>query len=492
MHNSLDKNSKQCLGDIGFDGFFALFLFMSLPDQSNASQPGGAWAAAGLGMESIILREETPSPTPRTSLLAPTALKAFLAATIGYSLYYICRLSLSVVKGPLIGEGLFTEFELGLIGSALFYSYAIGKLVNGFLADRVNVRKFATWGLLVSAIINLALGFHTGFYFFFILWLVNGWVQSIGAPAFIIGMTRWFSEKERGTYYGFWSASHNIGEGMTFVLTAIVVSSLGWRQGWFLSAALGFLGVLIIWFFFRENPAFCAPCPKLDADAEVKPPDVHNAHSRLLRNPMVWLISLASMFMYVSRYSVNSWGIFFLEKSKDYSIEQASMIVSVASIFGVAGTVTSGWLSDKFFNGDRAVPTVLAGALNAFSLALFVLTPHFVILDVGCMVVFGVTIGALICYLGGLMAVDIADKGATGAALGIVGMASYAGAGSQDVISGYLIGANKSIVDGASQYNFLPMGIFWITCASLSVLMSVIAWRLQRRKRRYGEKPVLT
>ena len=389
---------------------------------------------------------ETEAPTPRTSLFAPTAMKAFFAATIGYSLFYICRLSLSVVKGPLIGEGLFTEFELGLIGSALFYSYAIGKLVNGFLADRVNVRKFASAGLLISALVNLILGFHAGFGLFFALWLVNGWVQSIGAPACIIGLTRWFSEKECGTYYGFWSSSHNIGEGMTFVLTSIVVTSLGWRQGWWLSAALGFLGVLIFWFFFRENPAYPTPAPQSTSSAATDPADVRRAHSRLLKNPMVWLISLGSMFMYVSRYSVNSWGIFFLQNSKGYTIEQASMIVSISSIFGVAGTVASGWVSDKFFNGERAVPTVLAGALNALSLAIFVLTPHLAAVDIGTMVVFGVTIGALICYLGGLMAVDIADKGAVGAALGIVGMASYAGAGTQDIISGYLIGANKSVV----------------------------------------------
>jgi len=426
--------------------------------------------------------EEAHAPIAGHSFLVPSGMKAFFAATIGYSLYYICRLSISVVKGPMIGEGLFTEFELGLIGSALFYSYAIGKLVNGFLADRVNVRKFASVGLLISAFINLLLGFHAGFSLFFALWLVNGWVQSIGAPSCIIGLTRWFSQKECGTYYGFWSASHNLGEGMTFVLTSIVVTSLGWRQGWLFSASLGLLGVLIFWFFFRENPAYSNTTLKLAVDSKSEQAGVRKAHSRLLKNPMVWLISLSSMFMYVSRYSVNSWGIFFLEKSKDYSIEQASMIVSVGSIFGVIGTITSGWLSDKFFNGDRAVPTVLCGVFNAVSLTLFVLTPHFLALDLGCMVVFGVTIGALICYLGGLMAVDIADKGAVGAALGIVGMASYAGAGSQDIISGYLIGANRSVVDGATAYNFLPMGIFWITCASLSVLMSFAVWGIQRRK----------
>jgi OPA family sugar phosphate sensor protein UhpC-like MFS transporter len=414
--------------------------------------------------------------------LAPTALKAFLAATFGYSLYYVCRLSISVLKSPLVAEGHLTEFQLGLIGSALFYSYAVGKLFNGFFSDRVSIRKFATAGLLISAAINLILGFHTGFFLFFGLWLVNGWVQSMGASSFIIGLTRWFPPKRRGTFYGLWSASHNIGEGMTFILTATVVTSLGWRFGWWLAGCLGLLGCLIIWFFFRDNPNYIVPTDEPEAITEATRQEAKAAQMRLLRNPTIWLIAAASMFMYVSRYSINSWGIFFLEKSKGYSIEQASMIISVSSVFGVAGTIASGWLSDKFFSGERAIPTILAGILNAISITIFLLVPHSVALDIICMAFFGTAIGALICYLGGLMAVDIAEKGATGAALGIVGMASYAGAGTQDIISGYLIAANKTTTGGGSTYDFLPMGIFWIVSAILSVLMSVAAWRIHRSR----------
>ena len=43
---------------------------------------------------------------------------------------------------PIIDEGLFTETQLGIIGSALFFSYAAGKLVNGFIADHINIRRF--------------------------------------------------------------------------------------------------------------------------------------------------------------------------------------------------------------------------------------------------------------------------------------------------------------------------------------------------------------
>ena len=69
-------------------------------------------------------------------------LQSFLAGTIGYSLYYVCRMSINVVKQPLIDEGILSAGQLGLIGSALLFVYAIGKFMNGFIADYCNIRRF--------------------------------------------------------------------------------------------------------------------------------------------------------------------------------------------------------------------------------------------------------------------------------------------------------------------------------------------------------------
>ena len=44
----------------------------------------------------------------------------FLSATFGYGMYYVCRLSLNVVKKPIVDEGIFSETDLGIIGSVLF------------------------------------------------------------------------------------------------------------------------------------------------------------------------------------------------------------------------------------------------------------------------------------------------------------------------------------------------------------------------------------
>ena len=91
-------------------------------------------------------------------------------------------------------------------------------------------------------------------------------------------------------------------------------------------------------------------------------------------------------------------------------------------------------------------------------------------------------IGVLLCFLGGLMAVDIAPRNASGAALGIVGIASYIGAGLQDVMSGLLIEGNKRLVDGVEVYDFTYINWFWIGAAVMSVVLALLVWNAGRKK----------
>ena len=54
----------------------------------------------------------------------------FLSATLGYAIYYVCRLSMNIVRKPIVDDGIFTETELGIIGSCLFFVYAVGKMFS--------------------------------------------------------------------------------------------------------------------------------------------------------------------------------------------------------------------------------------------------------------------------------------------------------------------------------------------------------------------------
>lgn len=405
----------------------------------------------------------------------------FLSATLGYGIYYVCRLSMNIVRKPIVDDGVFTESQLGIIGSCLFFVYAVGKLTNGFLADRSNVKRFMSTGLLCSALINLCLGFTESFLAFAVLWGLNGWFQSMGAASGVVSLSRWFEPERRGTYYGFWSASHNIGEALTFITIALLVSWFGWRYGLVGAGLVGLLGFALLWLFMRDTPQslgyLLEEKQKKSENVRPKSVDFNQAQKAVLRNPAIWILALSSAFMYISRYAVNSWGVFYLEAQKGYDTLDASFIISISSVCGIIGTVFSGLVSDKFFKGSRNVPALVFGLMNVVALCIFLLVPgvHFW-LDVIAMILFGLGIGALICFLGGLMAVDIAPRNASGAALGVVGIASYIGAGIQDVMSGMLIEGNKALVDGVEVYDFTYINYFWIGAALLSVILATLVW----------------
>lgn len=431
-------------------------------------------------------------------------LQAFLAGTFGYALYYVCRLSMGVMKQPLIDAGLLNATQLGIIGACLYWAYALGKLVNGFLADSSNIKRFMATGLVVSVLMNFTMGVlgvtalkggianSALFVLFAVCWAVNGWAQSMGAPPAIIALSRWFPLRIRGTYYGFFSSSHNIGEGLSFIFVGMLVATFGWKWGFFGAALAGVLGILIIIFFLHDSteakglPPVEVLAGEVESVEELSPEqkraETKRMQAAVIKNPGVWILALASAFMYMSRYAINEWGTIFLQEAKGYDLAGAAAIIGVNPIFGIIGTVVSGWLSDVLFKGDRKFPAFVAGILEAIALAIFLFGGPAKWVNILAMVLFGVAIGVLISFVGGLMAVDLVPRKATGAALGIVGMASYAAAGLQNVVTGLLL--DNHIVEGANGamvHDFTYVSWFWLGAAIISFMLPVLNWRRKQQ-----------
>ena len=85
-------------------------------------------------------------------------LQVLIAALLSHSLYYVCRTTLNVVKEPILDNGALNATQLGMIGSAMLFVYAVGKFVNGFLDDYSNIKRFMAAGLILSAAANLIIG----------------------------------------------------------------------------------------------------------------------------------------------------------------------------------------------------------------------------------------------------------------------------------------------------------------------------------------------
>lgn len=444
----------------------------------------------------------------RDKLYKKLRFQAFTAATIGYSLYYVCRTSLNVMKQPIIDSGMLDATQLGIIGACLYWAYAIGKFVNGFLADYCNIKKFMATGLIISAFANFMMGIlgiwdgYAGFssaamfIMFAAMWVLNGWSQSMGAPPAIISLSRWYPLKIRGTFYGFFSASHNFGEGLSFIFVAALVSAAGWQWGFFGAALAGVLGVTLIAFWLHDTTEskglppveilagemtpeeYDAKMAERAVKSEDKTDETRRIQKAVLRNPGVWILALASAFMYMSRYAINEWGVFFLQKTKGFDLMEASSIIAINTIAGIIGTVCAGWISDTLFKGDRKWPALAAGILEAVALAMFFYGGDSWFINIVSMALFGIAIGVLICFVGGLMAVDLVPRKATGAALGIVGLASYVAAGIMNVISGFLL-EDRAVVDAVTNekiYDFSYVSMFWLGAAIISFLLPVLNW----------------
>ena len=424
--------------------------------------------------------------------------KTFWGVTAAYSLYYVCRMSISVFKQPLIDGGVLSAGELGLVGSAFLFVYAVGKFLNGFIADYCNIRRFMATGLFVSSIVNLlmaALGFcHSMlpslviFLGFAILWGLNGLVQSMGSAPGVISLSRWFPLSKRGSYYSLFSTSPDLGKFFSYIVLG-AVGALGWQFGFLVAAIAGVIGATLILILVSDTPESKGLPSVQELSGETltktdKKP-TKDLQKMVLRHPGVWVIALSSAFLYITKNAVDSWGVLFLQEARGLSLGQASQALAYSVAFSIVGTLLAGWLSDKVFRGDRIKPALISGIMCTASLVLFLFVGGGFALNIFYVSLFSFSMGVLYCVVAGLMAVDIVPRKATGAALGVVGISSYIAAGLQDITSGYLIQYNTTTVDIAGEmtnvYDFGPVSWFWIVASVISYILPILNWKKMKQ-----------
>ena len=258
----------------------------------------------------------------------------------------------------------------------------------------------------------------------------------------------------------------------------LVVGWIGWEYGFIFSAIAGVIGSAMILLMVSDTPESCG-LPSVQELSGEEPRKTDSMPTKELQkmvvmHPGIWIIALSSAFVYITQHAVSEWGVLFLQKGKDYSLASATQIIAFSEAFGIAGTVLAGWLSDRVFKGNRFIPVLISGVVCLVSLAAFLLTSGNYFLNIVYVAVFSLAIGVVYCTVAGLMALDIVPRKATGAALGMVGLASYAAAGIQNAVSGFMIGGND--------FDFAPVSVFWLVSCLLSFLIPVISWKLLKRQ----------
>ncbi len=412
-------------------------------------------------------------------------LRIMLAITLGYGFIYTCRLGLSIVKKPLIDGGIFTVEELGMIGAALFYGYAAGKFFNGFLSDYTKPRLFFSTSIFLSALINLAMGSSTLLWVSVSLWALNGWFQGMAAPSAIITITNWFGFHERGRIYGTWSASHAIGEGITFYVIAAIVAAYGWRYGYITPGIVCIAVAAWVYSVMRNAPpSIGLPTVGIWLGETSQSPNEKSTWQTqkiIFGIAAMWVVAVSSALMYVTRYAINSWGILYLQEIRGYSLLDAGLYLAANTVAGIVGSIAYGFISDKCFDARRPPPNLIFAIVEIAALLVIFFGPKNDVVLFFAFAVYGAALSGLIASVGGLFGVDIAPRGATGAAMGFVGVFSYLGAAIQENVSASLITQGITLIDGVRVYDFDMAIYFWIGTSVVSMLLAATLWNTKIR-----------
>lgn len=382
-------------------------------------------------------------------------LRMFYSCFIGYVVFYLCKKNIAVALPGLSASFGYSNTELGLLGSSLYLTYGIGKFVNGVLADSSDVRKFLPTALIMSAIANLCFLLsalfitpgHTSFFglpsstillwLFVFFWGANGWFQSAGFPAVAKTLTYWYSNSERGTKWSLWSCSHQVGTFLSVIVSGFLVAHYGWKMAFFVPAILALL--LSFWLInrLRDKPqSLGLPCVEKFRNEPVKEKAAEEQDNRtygqifkenILFNKTIWLLAIAYIFVYVIRFGAEDWMVKYLSESKNNSLELAAMKLSALPLFGIAGTILAGVISDKVFKGQRAPVNLIY--LVGVAVCLMLLKYNTISnLDFVLIALIGAFTYGPQMMIGGLCAVESSSKKVASAATGFTGSFGYLGA----------------------------------------------------------------
>lgn len=384
-------------------------------------------------------------PAPHISRLPPAAAsklypayrwRIFEAAFIAYATFYLVRNNLAPVADPFKTALHYDKVMFGHILSGTAIAYGVGKFVMGYFADRSDARKYVALGMLLTAAINFAFGASRNFYAHLILWTLNGFVQGMGYGPCTRGLSHWFSVKERGSIFGVWNISHNVGGGIAGYLAAKCAELWGWSSAFYVPGAIATAAAIYLFWRMRDTPQSVG-LPPVEEYKNDYPPEEREGHERdlttrellfkyILPNKMLWILSFANIFVYIARYAMVDWGPQYLREVKGATVAQGGFSTTLIEFSGAAGMLIMGWLSDKI-GGLRGRVSVLSMLPLLIVFPAILLTPKGMLwLDFTLFAILGFFVYTPVLF-SGVISLDLTTKKAVGTAAGFVGFFGYVG-----------------------------------------------------------------
>lgn len=171
---------------------------------------------------------------------------------------YIGRLNYSSAMPAMIGGSVITASQAGFISMVYFFAYGTGQFLNGILADRLHPGKMIFAGLFASGLLNLAMGFLSGFGMMALFWCANGYTQAMIWPPIMRIFAKMMTEERKVKYCVHITSTMAVGTLASYLLSAAMIAAAGWRFVFYAAAVCMCGAALVFWRGFVKVEAYSA------------------------------------------------------------------------------------------------------------------------------------------------------------------------------------------------------------------------------------------
>jgi sugar phosphate permease len=321
----------------------------------------------------------------------PRVHRAWLVAAVTFLVLLASaafRSSLGVLLVPIEDDLGWSRTDTSIAVSLNLLVYGVAAPFAAALLERIGVRRTAVWALLLIAAGCLATTAMTAPWQLSVLWgPVIG--TATGSVALVFGAivaNRWFVTR-RGLVLGILGAAWATGQLIFLPLLAAVVDAWGWRAASLTVAVACGLLLPVVALVLRDRPEDLGLLPYGGVAAEAPSEDAAPAsagaavaHAVTVLRDVLWtrpFLLLAGTF-FVCGWTTN--GIIsshFVPAAHDHAMPAttAAGLLAVVGVFDIAGTIASGWLTDRI--DPRKLLAVYYGLRGAALLAVpALLGPH--------------------------------------------------------------------------------------------------------------------
>lgn len=410
-------------------------------------------------------------------------IRVFAACFIAYTAAYVCRVNISIGLPGIQEEFGFSGAGVGLVGTAFFWAYAAGQLVNGYLGDKVSGRAFVFVGLIVSALLNALFGFSSLLIVMILLWGANGIFQSMLWGPIVKTLSRWFPVKKSATVSFGMSVTMIAGYLMAWGFSGAVMKSCGWRWAFWLPAAV-VLALTFVWLAMARNRPEDAGLPALAGEDNPAPEAAAGPGEKgltllwkLVRGTNLLLVAAAGTAQGIVKDGITLWSPKLLMDTQGFSLDSAIGVVLVIPVVNFLGILFAGWLNRLLKSGEKVTIAAMMGLSVLVSLGLMLFSRVNAALSVfliACASAFMFGANPLMTTT---IPMQYRRHNKVSAVAGFIDCSIYIGSGLAGVSTGFIV----------DRFGWNSVFALWCAVSALGTL--AMGWSALRERRMHGLGP---